>query len=494
MIHTENGHVLAAYLAAAFPAVAVATYEEQRFIRSLVERWPQRSIYTIDTIGGLFDARTEQLIRPDMTYAGALTYLATQTDSVLVLLDWHKIAHNPPVYRALKRQLNRYKQLGNMVVPVTTPGYSLPPELQRDMPALSFALPTREQLDAALMPVVEGAGESLTPANKDACLDAAAGLTLTEAENAFALSYVRQRCFDPGPITAEKLLMIKQSGLLEVYQPVDPSLVGGLGNFKEYIAAEVLPNLAHPSLRVRGLLLVGISGTGKSLAAKTISAMVGWPVLRCNPGNLKGSLVGQSEANMRTMLALTEAIAPCVLFIDEAEKFYAGNASSGQTDGGTTSSMLSEQLTWMQEHASPIITVMTCNDHSKLPTELTRAGRIDEQFFVDLPTMSERVEIAAIHLRRFGCSSELAEDIARQTHEWTGAEIEQAIKSAARRTNAQITLDAMQAAIGRGRPISRVRATEIRALRDWAANTLRSANTPDGDTQAVPSSRRLQEV
>lgn len=465
------------YVAAAFPAVAVTTHEEDRFTRSVVDTFPNRQVVTIAASGGLRDARTGQPLEPSMSYNNALAWLAEQPDSILIVLDFQHVIRNAGAYRALKTGFAAYKRLGSIVV-LVAPAWTLPAELARDLPVLEFRLPSREQLAAALGAVTESVGETLDPEREAACLDGMAGLTLQEAENAASLAYVERRQFDPARIADEKMLLVKQSGFLEVFPSVSPDQLGGLDALKSYLRDEVLPAQHDEDLRVRGVVLVGVPGTGKSLAAKVAGALTGWPVLRCDISALKGSLVGQSEQQMRAALALAEAVSPCVLFLDEIEKAIGGHASSAQSDGGSLLGMVGTLLTWLQEHRKPILVIATCNDYSKLPAELTRAGRFDERFFVDLPTSSEREQIAEVHLARFGCNvNGFPGVIAGTTDGWTGAEIEQLVKSAARRTSRNISPAAITAAASEIKPISKVRSQEIKALRDWAKSALRMANT-----------------
>jgi SpoVK/Ycf46/Vps4 family AAA+-type ATPase len=236
-------------------------------------------------------------------------------------------------------------------------------------------------------------------------------------------------------------------------------------------------------LRVRGILLLGVPGVGKSLASRVAGSLLSWPVLRCDISGLKGSLVGQSEGNMRAALKLAEAVSPCVLYLDEVEKAVGGYASSAQSDSGVTLGMVGTLLTWLQEHQSPILTIATCNDYSKLPAELTRAGRFDERFFVDLPCKTERIDIAAIHLHKFGCMGGWSEVIADLTEEWTGAEIEQLVKSVSRRTDRKPNIEVIAVVSKEIKPISRVRGNEINKLREWGRSQLRIANTVENDTR-----------
>ncbi len=426
--------MLSSYIGAAFAAVAVETVEEERFFQSLLRDFPTKSVLCISASGGLQDVRTRAVIDADASFAKAFETVAQRTDTLLVVEDWQHLAKNAGAYRALKNAFPFLKSNGCCAV-LVAPSWSLPPELEHDVPVLQWHLPSREQLKEALMVVANSVGETVTPENESACLDAAAGLTLQEAENSFALALVECGNLDPRRVEQEKMRLVKNSGFLEVWPAVNPETVGGLDGLKSYFTEEVLPCLHDVDLRVRGCLLVGVSGTGKSLASKAAGAVLGWPVLRLDISALKGSLVGQSEQNMRAALKLAEAVAPCVLWLDEIEKGVGGYQSSASTDSGVTLGMVGILLTWLQEHKQPIFTIATANDYAKLPIELTRAGRFDERFFLDLPSSSERAAIADIHLKRFGCLGDgLASHIASVTPDWTGAEIEQLIKSAARRS------------------------------------------------------------
>ena len=382
------------------------------------------------------------------------------------------------MYRSLKDRLPALKGLSpSSMIVLCGPSWKLPAELQHEIPVLQFDLPSRDQLATALQVVAKDNGVKVE--DEASILDAAAGLCLSEAENALALSLVENKGkLQAATVEGQKMRLVKSSGFLEVSLPADPADIGGLGSLKSYFADEVLPSMHDQQLMVKGVLLVGVPGTGKSLAARAAGAMLGWPVLRLDMSALKAGIVGASEGNLRQALKLADAIAPCVLWIDEIEKAVGGFASSAQTDGGTTLGMVGQLLTWLQEHKSPVITVATCNDYAKLPAELTRAGRFDERFFVDLPSFAERVEIAGVHLGKYLDSPNgLREVIAKLAEGWTGAEIESLVISAARRTGRQVTIDALQDAAKNIKPISKVKGDEIRSLRAWAADTLRYANT-----------------
>lgn len=497
-------NLLTPYLSAGYPAVAVETHEEDRFIALLV-RDTESTVYAVAAIGGLRQASIDPddpsrvlwaVADPKATYPQALERVAKLDSALLVALDWHHIARNAPAYRALKDALPALKARGSCVV-LVAPSWSLPVELQHDVPVLQFLLPTRTQLGEALDLVAGAVAQPvLGGTEREAALDAAAGLTLQEAESAYALSYAASGAIDPRRVEAEKMAIVRASGYLEVSPVASPDSLGGLGALRDYVEQEVVPSWHDETLRTRGVILVGVPGTGKSLAARTFGALLGCPVLRMDIGALKASHVGESEARMRSALALADAVAPAILWCDEIEKGVGGFASSAQTDSGVTLGMVGTLLTWMQEHTSQVVVVATCNDYAKLPPELTRAGRMDERFFVDLPGRGEREDIARIHIARLSPDSAadlaLPGQLADLTPGWTGAEIEQAVKSAARRTRRAVDLPSLVLACSSIRPISQVRTEEVDALRKWAGVNLRSANSTETPSQegGGPTTRR----
>jgi len=491
---TSTINTIAQYHNAGYPIVAVETVEERRLIADVIEHFGddanEYQLMGIAAAGGLVDLKQGIAIDPRCQFPAAFDQ-ATQRDNViLVVRDWQHIVANGPAYRPLLDRIDALKGCGALVL-LLAPSWNLPAEMAHDCPIIDQALPSRDDLQKALNVVCSATG--LNVSKPDALLDAATGLTLEEAESAFALSAVECGQLDPSIVEREKIQLVRKSGHLEYWPAVDGDQVGGLDGLKSYVTDEVLPVQDDPQLRVRGVLLVGVPGTGKSLSARAAGSLLGWPVLRLDVAALKGGLVGQSEQNMRAALKLAEAVAPCVLWLDEVEKGLGGFASSAQTDGGTTLGMVGHLLTWLQEHQSPILTVATCNDFSKLPPELTRAGRFDERFFTDCPTPAERDAILRVHLERFGCTfaDDLIGNVSRLTDDWTGAELEQLVKSAARRTGRQPTLDVCRELTQQIKPIATVQRDSIRKLRDWAKDSLRSANSPlggDGPTRRIRQS------
>ena len=231
----------------------------------------------------------------------------------------------------------------------------------------------------------------------------------------------------------------------------------------------------------KGLLLLGVQGCGKSLAAKAVSRYWRMPLLRLDMGQLFGSLVGASEENVRRAIKLAESISPAILWIDEIDKGFSGLKSSGESDSGTTSRVFATLITWLQEKTKPVFVIATANNVEQLPPELLRQGRFDEIFFVDLPTSEERAEIFRIHLQRRRRDPRKFDlrALVEATEGFSGAEIEQGVISAlydAFDSGQDLDQPTLVGAIGQSRPLSRVMAEEIDARRRWAQGRTRSAS------------------
>ena len=234
----------------------------------------------------------------------------------------------------------------------------------------------------------------------------------------------------------------------------------------------------------KGLLLLGVPGCGKSLTAKSIASFWNMPLLRLDIGKVYQGLVGSSEDNIRKAIATAEAVAPCVLWIDEIEKGLNGVQSSGSTDGGVTSRIFSTILTWMQEKTSPVFVVATANNINLLPPELLRKGRFDEIFFVDLPTTQERQNIFSIHLKKKGQdpSKFPLGILGKKTEGFNGAEIEECIKEAMFAAYVQnpdepkLEAAHIVEAIEKTVPLSTTMKEQITNLREWAKTRAKNAS------------------
>jgi SpoVK/Ycf46/Vps4 family AAA+-type ATPase len=246
--------------------------------------------------------------------------------------------------------------------------------------------------------------------------------------------------------------------------------VAGLENLKSWLTLRRDALLeASGRDRPRGILLLGVQGSGKSLAAKAVAGFFGLPLLRLDFGTLYNKFFGETERNLRNSLRQAELMAPCVLWMDEIEKGIA----TGDSDNATSKRVLGTLLTWMAENKKPVFLVATSNDISELPPELVRKGRVDEVFFVDLPDPAVRREIFKIHLEKRGLDPQAfaLDALAERANGFTGAEIEEAVVSArylAASRNEPVTSDAILSAIGRTFPISVLRSESIDSLRTWA--------------------------
>ena len=294
--------------------------------------------------------------------------------------------------------------LGKSIILGTT-RTSILQELEKEMPILDLPLPDERELRIVIKTCIEDAEKDIPhDEDFDELIKATMGLTVMEAANAYNKAIYTHECLTKEQIPFilnEKKQIIKRSGILEYIEPSNEE-VGGLGKLTEWLSLRKKAfskdarnyGLEYP----QGILLLGFPGCGKSLTAVHTAKTWNYPLLRFDIGRAFGGLVGESERNMREALKVAEAISPCILWIDEIEKGLSGSDSSGQTDGGTSARVLGTFLTWMQEKTSPVFVLATSNNIDQMPPELSRKGRFDEIFFVDLPNQKSRKEILGIHI------------------------------------------------------------------------------------------------
>jgi len=391
-----------------------------------------------------------------------------------------------PVLRWL-RELARMPLTPRKVIVLSTPLPGLPSDLRKEVPTLELELPGINDLRIVLDEAAQLFG--IRASADEALLDAARGLTVMEARLAFGKAAAELNRLDHSAVALvarEKERIIKQSEVLEYY-PTNAQLsdVGGLEQLKEWLdrrgqafgAGARDFGLDAP----KGMLLLGVQGCGKSLVAKAIAATWQFPLLRFDLGKVFGGIVGQSEGNIRNALQVAQALAPCVLWIDEIEKGLAGMGSSDHTDGGTTARVVGTLLTWMQEKRDPVFVVATANRIDMLPPELLRKGRFDEIFFVDLPTLSVREAILSIHLKkkkRDPRDYDLA-DLANRSIGFSGAELEEAVREGlfeAFAEGQELKTAHIANAIAKTFPLSRTMREQIEGLRQWAKIRARLAS------------------
>ncbi len=400
-------------VAAAFPGLLVATHEPEEAVRDLAAVCRERNwTFASWTANGGEEGPADPLAA-----AKALPQSGDgETPAVLAMVHLHRFFQSAELLAAIRATLAAGKTRRTCLV-LIQPTSDLPPELKRDFAALDHPLPSRGELDGVAKGVATETGE--LPEEMWSVLDAAAGLTRSEAENAFALSLVRHGKLDPDPLWELKAKQLTGFGPLTLHRngPGFGSL-GGLNALKEFCRSALTNR--HRHAEPKGVLLLGPPGTGKSAFAKALGSEVGRPTLSLDIGGLMGSLVGQSEENTRRALATVEAMSPCVLFIDELEKSLAGT-SGGQQDSGVGTRMLGTLLSWLADRPRGVFAVATSNDASRLPAELTRSGRFDATFFLDLPAAEERSQIWDRYRAEYGIHDG---DVAADDEGWTGAEIE----------------------------------------------------------------------
>jgi AAA+ superfamily predicted ATPase len=420
--------------------------------------------------------------------------------AVFVLKDFHRWWTNDVINRQLRSVAQRLKYTKKTLV-VTTPAATLPPELRDEAVLLDLPSPEIAQLGTVLDRLVQNPGVkvTLTGLGREKLLQAALGMTEAQAQRVFAKAIVRDGSLDDRDIaivTEEKRQIIRESGALEFYAVTETLAdVGGLGVLKKWLSlrerafSQEAREYGLPA--PKGVALIGIPGTGKSLTAKMVAGLWRLPLLRLDIGALFGSLVGESEERARQALQLAETVAPCVLWIDEIEKGLA----HGGLDGGTATRVFGTILTWMQEKTTPCFVVATANDVAALPPELLRKGRFDEIFFLDLPTAEERREILTVHLakrQRIPADYDV-EGLARRSEGYVGAEIEQAIVDAmyvAFNEHREFATQDVAAAFGRQVPLSVSQREVIGALREWLregrAQSASFAEAAQAEEQFVP--------
>jgi SpoVK/Ycf46/Vps4 family AAA+-type ATPase len=359
--------------------------------------------------------------------------------------------------------------------------------------------PTKEQLAPVLEGIVESAKLTGIEGNqRDKVLDAACGLTTIEAENAFALSVVEAGNIDSLVVAREKAHAVKKSGLLELVEAKESlDAIGGLDVLKDWLLkrrsafSQRAIDYGLPS--PRGLLIIGIPGTGKSLTAKATAKVFGVPLLKLDAGRIFAGLVGQSESNLRSVTQTAEAIAPCCLWIDEIEKGFSGSRSWNSSDGGTSARVFGSFISWMQEKKAPVFVVATANDVSQLPPEMLRKGRFDELFFVDLPNQQEREAIWGIQIGNYGRDPRDFDlvQLAKVTEGLTGSELEQvfieALYLAFDGEKEPTDLD-IAGVLNEFVPLSKLMAEQIAGLRNWAKGRARLA------TSQSASERKLRKM
>jgi len=488
-------HDLTLILQSRFPLVVIETHEEGRVMALLeqVTNLENLALFVWSIADGLRRTKQTQPLTQTYEFRDALRHIdKTPQNGIYVMLDAHPYLEDPINARLIREIAMEYGKTARTVVLVST-RIDVNLDLARMSARFKLSLPNLEGIQAMISEEIKlwaDQGGEPVRGQKEALHLLARHLTGMALDDARRLA--RQAIRDDSLITfkdVERVLRYKYDSLgtnsvlsLEL-DTASFAQVGGLKKLKRWLELRrsVFVGAPQPGLEPpKGVMLLGVQGSGKSLAAKAVAGAWGLPLLRFDFATLYNKFSGETERNLREALASAEAMAPCVLWIDEIEKGLT-NDSSGGTDGGVSRRLLGSLLTWLSERKERVFIVATANDIEQLPPELIRKGRLDEIFFVDLPDAETRAEIFAIHLARrelpvakFDLSA-----LAEATDKFSGAEIEQAIVSALYEAHAQQKpLDQAQLLeeIRRTRPLATVMAERISALREWAAARTVSAN------------------
>ncbi len=399
----------------------------------------------------------------------AVRTLATSDGAgILVLRNFHRFLGSVEIVQALLSVLYEAKQ-SRAVIVILAPVVQIPIELEKQFVVLTHDLPDLAQIEAIARGVAVEPGELPgDPEGLARVVEAAAGLTRAEAENAFSLSLVRHGRLDPEVLWDLKTQTLKKSGLLEMYRGGERFAdLGGLENLKAFCLRANRGRSRHAL--PRGVLILGVPGTGKSMFAKALGNELGLPTVILDLGRLKGGLVGETEQRTREALRLLRATRRNVAFIDEVEKALAGASQQGVTDSGVALGQFGTLLSHMADHPGDSFFVLTANDISKLPPEFTRAGRLNAVFFVDLPDRAQKDRIWTIHLDHFGLD---ASQRRPADAEWTGSEIRTCCETA---DLLEIPLlEAAQYIV----PVAVTAGETIESLRQWASGRCLSAERP----------------
>ena len=488
-------------LKASIPLVYVVSFEEERVLAALrdiaarlgEERGAARSVLVWSASRGLMDATGKTVPQTAGDPTGAIYHaIESPEDSIYVLLDIHR--QGSPAVSRLLRDAARVVRTTRKSIVLLSPVYGLADEIAHEATLLQFHLPDRNLLEPMIDRVAEvmkndGVSVDLDAESRATVARSAMGLTLAEAERALRLSALKQGVLDRSSarsIAEQKSQIIRKSGILEYYDTSDSfadvaGLKGLLSWFSErypvFAGTARYAGLPAP----RGVLLVGVPGCGKSLAARALAGSWRTPLVRLDVGKIFGSLVGEAEANLRRAIQTAEAVSPCILWIDEIEKGFAGSQS--QSGGGVGARVFATFLTWLQDKRSPVFVVATANDLRGLPPELLRQGRFDETFFVGLPDERERTDAWRIHLQkrkrdpgRFDIGA-----LTNMTAGYSGAEIEQCVVAGLYRAFGQsrdVLQGDMAAAIAETQPLSQAQPEQVSAIVAWGLQNARPASAP----------------
>ena len=432
----------------------------------------------------------------------ALANMESMTvEAVFILKDFHRHMDDPVVVRRL-RDVGQKFSANRRTVVITAPELSVPAELTTLVEYFDLPLPDRDRLHEIVHDTFTRLSKTYTlklqldAAGVDAMAANLRGLSEEEADRAVSQALVTRYALCPESVTdvlEAKKQLLRHSGMLEFIEASDNMAgVGGLENLKHWLGQR--KGAWEDSAREfgleapKGMIILGVQGCGKSLCARAVAGEWKLPLVKFDTSAVYDKYIGETEKRIRKVFQVAEGLAPCVLWIDELEKVFAGSGpDSASADAGVSSRLLASFLSWMQDRKSPVFVAATCNNVTVLPPELIRKGRFDELFFVDLPNQAERKQIFSIQLakRKRNPADYNVERVAAAAKGYSGAEIDAAVQGALyaaysekKPLSTQLLIDALTQTV----PLSTTRAEEIAALREWARTRAVPASAAEADT------------
>ena len=473
-------------LKARYPIIYINTIEEDRveyIIRKYIKTSLNRSIYSWDFIDGYTNnPNNEGFAKRNPVQALELVErLTAQTPALFLLKDFNRFLTDVSISRKLKN-ISRILKLQPKTIIIIGSELNIPKELSDLITILQFQLPVESEINYELKRLIESLNIEIDQQILESLTRACQGLSLERIRRVLSKIIATYKTIDENSIKLllnEKKQIISQTEILE-YWSVDETIsqIGGVDNLKNWLKKRKTSfglqasNYGLPT--PRGLLLVGIQGTGKSLTAKTIGNEWQLPLLKLDVGKLFGGIVGESESRLRQMIEVAETISPCILWIDEIDKAFSNNYNTG--DSGTSNRVLATFISWLSEKTKPVFVVATANNVDLLPLEIIRKGRFDEIFFLDLPQKQEREQIFKIHIKEFRPNRWESFDyskLAQLSEAFSGAEIRQSIIEAmyhAFYEKREFTTEDICLALTQLIPLSQLENSQTLKLKNWAVS------------------------
>lgn len=477
---------LALFLKARYPIIYINTIEEDRveyIIRKNIKTNLNRSIYSWDFVDGYTNNPNNEGFakRNPLQALELVERLNAETPALFILKDFNRFLTDLSISRKL-RNISRILKLQPKTIIIIGSDLNIPKELQDLLTVLQFQLPLENEINQELDRLVTSLNIKIDPQLFENLTRACQGLSLERIRRVLSKIIATYKTIDKNSIAillSEKKQIISQTEILE-YTSVDEKItsLGGLDNLKDWLRKRKTAfgvqasNYGLPT--PRGLLLVGIQGTGKSLTAKAIGNEWELPLLKLDVGKLFGGIVGESESRLRQMINLAETISPCILWIDEIDKAFSNTESKG--DSGTSNRVLATFVSWLSEKKKPVFVIATANNIDLLPLEIIRKGRFDEIFFLDLPKKEEREEIFKIHIKEFRPNSWESFDynkLAELSESFSGAEIRQSIIEGmyhAFYEKREFTTDDISMALRELIPLANLESNQMIKLQNWASS------------------------